>query len=287
MTSSRSPWRQPGRSASSGPGPGSGPRRPARRRVSPAAGRAPAAPVPSQFSPGGLEGARLEGARRRGSRGQRGRWPGGREPGAVAVAVAVEAWRRGRPPGSGRSAGPPARRAQCAAPALPPSRGSSRAGGPIATRVTGSPLSSVDDEPTFSNTHALAPQRSRGVLPGNERDVGDEVVVWRAPDSRRLPGTNGEVLPVEGQPHLAAGRPVASRPSARHQAPGTTAPGPRRPAPGARYHGAIKVRRRRARRRRTGGQKFHPAGASGQDGSGRQPGSGRHPAGSTASPAAG
>src|SRR6185437_4119148 len=113
------------------------------------------------------------------------------------------------------------------------------------TRVTCSPFSTVDDEPTFSNTHRPAPQRS---TPCCRETNGTSV-------TRSLSGER----PIRA---VCPGRTVNSSP-----------PRDSRASPSATSPGAACV-----------SQKFHPVGGCGQDGSGCHPGGGCHPAGGTGHP---
>src|SRR6185437_15118975 len=118
------------------------------------------------------------------------------------------------------------------------------------TRVTCSPFSTVDDEPTFSNTHRPAPQRS---TPCCRETNGTSV-------TRSLSGER----PIRA---VCPGRTVNSFPSRESRASPPTA------SAGAGAAGAT--------------QKLHPAGGCGQDGSGCHPGGGSHPAGGTGHPGGG
>src|SRR6185437_11273774 len=137
-----------------------------------------------------------------------------------------------------------------------------------ATRVTGSPLSSVEDEPAFSNTHWLAPSRTTACC----RETNGTSVMRSLSGERPIravsPGRTVKSFPSRDSRTSPTAAPPPTTPAAGTAGPGTAAPGATAAPP-------------------AGPQKFHPAGASGQDGSGRQPGSGRHPAGGAGQPGGG
>ena len=186
MTSSRSPWRQPEscsqlwignriRSAVASPSPVSPARVRGRRRRG----------LPAR--PGGLEGGRRRSGSRRERRGRRGqRLSASRRCGGAARCPA-------RAAGSTCSTGPSAE---------PRTRSSGRS---TATRVTCSPLSRVDDEPTFSNSHPPAPQRSTACCRETNGTSVTRSLSGERPIRAVSPGPDREVLPLEGQPDLAAG----------------------------------------------------------------------------------